>query len=126
MSRGDAYYRFYKNAPGGEDVEVEVETDELGVDDTISSLVLVTPREVVIEMVALPPASSTLWKISNSPANSSLIFVAEFWTKERENGSTIWTSSHLKVIAYDAFQTKTEHFWTKKGTFWAIARTGAR
>ena len=24
------------------------------------------------------------------------------------------------MIAYDAFQTKTEHFWTKKGTFWAI------
>ena len=21
------------------------------------------------------------------------------------------------MIAYDAFQTKTEHFWTKKGTF---------
>ena len=24
------------------------------------------------------------------------------------------------MIAYDAFQTKTEHLWTKKGTFWAI------
>ena len=24
------------------------------------------------------------------------------------------------MIAYDAFQTKREHFWTKKGTFWAI------
>ena len=24
------------------------------------------------------------------------------------------------MIAYDEFQTKTEHFWTKKGTFWAI------
>ena len=54
---------------GGEDEEVEI--DEPGVGDTNSSLVLVTPREVVIEMVAL-------WKISNSSANSSLIFVADF------------------------------------------------
>ena len=59
-------------------MDEEVEIDEPGVGDTISSLVLVTPMEVVIEKVALPPASSTLWKISNSPANSSLIFAADF------------------------------------------------
>ena len=56
---------------GGEDTEVEAV--EPGVGDTISSLVLVRPMEVVIERVALPPVSSTLWKISNSPVNSSLI-----------------------------------------------------
>ena len=54
---------------GGEDTEVEAV--EPGVGDTISSLVLVRPMEVVIERVALPPVSSTLWKISNSPVNSS-------------------------------------------------------
>ena len=45
--------------------------------DTISSLVLVTPMEVVIERVALPPASSILWKISMSLVNSSPILVAD-------------------------------------------------
>ena len=58
---------------GGEDTEVEAV--EPGVGDTISSLVLVKPMEVVIERVALPPISSTLWKISNSPVNSSLILL---------------------------------------------------
>ena len=58
---------------GGEDTEVEAV--EPGVGDTISSLVLVKPMEVVIERVALPPISSTLWKMSNSPVNSSLILL---------------------------------------------------
>ena len=43
----------------------------------------------------LPSASSTLWKISNSPVNSSLIFCADFWTKESKDRNTIWTSSQL-------------------------------
>ena len=42
---------------GGEDGAVEAV--EPGVGDTISSLVLVMPMEVVIERVALPPACST-------------------------------------------------------------------
>ena len=31
------------------------------------------------------------------------------------------TRTEIAILSiYDAFQTKTEHFWTKKGTFWAI------
>ena len=54
---------------GGEDTEVEAVEPGVGV------LVLVRPMEVVIKRVALPPVSSTLWKISNSPVNSSLILL---------------------------------------------------
>ena len=56
-------------------LDLAVEVVEPGVGVTISSLVLVRPMEVVIERVALPPVSSTLWKISNSPVNSSLILL---------------------------------------------------
>ena len=53
----------------------EVEAFDLGVGDTISNLVMVKPMEVVKKRVALPPDSSTLWKISNSPVNSSFILL---------------------------------------------------
>ena len=61
--------------PGAGGEGGEVETFDPGVGDTISNLVMVKPMEVVKKRVALPPDSSTLWKISNSPVNSSLILL---------------------------------------------------
>ena len=43
----------------------------------------------------------------------------KIYTKQCNKKKQCNTIQHY-MIAYDAFQTKTEHLWTKKGTFWAI------